>query len=64
MLDSPMHILIILILLTFLIPIFRIVRRTGHSGWWCLLAFVPVVNWVGVWILAYAKWPAVDREIK
>jgi uncharacterized membrane protein YhaH (DUF805 family) len=62
--DSPMHILIILLLLTFLIPIFRIIRRTGHSGWWCLLAFVPLLNWIGLWILAYTKWPTVDRVTK
>lgn len=58
---SPLHLLIVLILLTFLVPIWRILRRTGHSGWWCLLFYVPFINWIALWIFAYAKWPAVDK---
>lgn len=64
--DSPMHLLIVLVIaiffsVFFLIPIFRIIHRTGHSGWWCLLVFFPLLNWIGLWVLAYARWPAVDK---
>ena len=38
-------------------PIARILRRLGYSGWWSLLAIVPLVNLVAVWILAFGRWP-------
>lgn len=47
------------IMLTIL-PIWRILSRTGHSGAWALLAFVPVVNWVALYVFAFSRWPAVD----
>lgn len=47
------------ILLTIL-PIWRILSRTGHSGALALLAFVPVVNWVALYVFAFGRWPAVD----
>ena len=38
-------------------PIIRICRRIGRSAWWGLLMFV----WpVGLWLLAYTRWPAID----
>jgi hypothetical protein len=53
---------LILISLLFLPPVARILRRTGHSRWWCLIAWIPLVNFIGLWILAYAPWPAVDKK--
>jgi uncharacterized membrane protein YraQ (UPF0718 family) len=44
------------------IPFFQIFRRTGHSGWWAFLILVPIVNIVVIWIIAFARWPAVDRS--
>ncbi|NTZ87909.1 DUF805 domain-containing protein [Burkholderia metallica] len=41
-------------------PYVRIVRRTGHSGWWILTMCVPVLNFVMLWVFAFARWPAVD----
>ena len=63
---SPFHLLVILAVLflffpIWLVPIYRIVARTGHSGWFCLLAFVPVANVIFLWVLAFVRWPAVDR---
>ena len=43
------------------IPIARILRRIGYSRWWTIVYFIPFVNIVGIWILAYSRWPAVDR---
>ena len=60
---SPMHILLVLIVLaTALIPIQQIVHRAGHSRWWSLLLFVPMVNWIGIWLLAYVRWPSLDKS--
>ncbi|KGB92507.1 MULTISPECIES: membrane protein [Burkholderia] len=41
-------------------PYVRIVRRTEHSGWWILTMFVPVLNFIMLWVFAFARWPAVD----
>jgi uncharacterized membrane protein YhaH (DUF805 family) len=38
-------------------PIIRILKRAGYSEWWALLTFVPVVNLLGLWWFAYARWP-------
>jgi len=63
--DSPMHLLIVLLIVFFMVivlfPVARILRRTGHSGWWCLLFAIPFVNWLSLWIFAYARWPALDK---
>ena len=58
---SPMQVLILLAIALMLYPIARILRRTGHSGWWTLVALIPVVNWICVWVLAFVHWPAVDK---
>jgi uncharacterized membrane protein YhaH (DUF805 family) len=52
---------IIVFFLVMLYPYIRIIRRTGHSGWWILIMFVPIVNFIMLWVFAFAKWPAVDR---
>jgi hypothetical protein len=44
-------------------PIIRIIQRIGYSGWWVLLFFVPLGNVIGLWILAYGRWPAVPSKI-
>jgi hypothetical protein len=38
-------------------PIGRILRRIGFSPLWSLLAFVPILNVFGLWIVALADWP-------
>lgn len=42
-------------------PVAKILTRAGYSPWYCLLAIVPVVNFVAVWIFATAEWPAIKR---
>jgi hypothetical protein len=44
----------------FLYPIIRIIRRMGFSGWWVLLYFFPPAMLIGLWRIAYRRWPAVD----
>jgi hypothetical protein len=39
------------------IPCWQIVRKAGFEGAWALLAFVPVVNLVALWLFAFARWP-------
>jgi uncharacterized membrane protein YhaH (DUF805 family) len=42
------------------VPIVKILQRTGHSGWWCILAFIPLLNLLALWLFAYARWPGCD----
>ena len=39
-------------------PYCRVLSRLGFSPWLALLVFVPFVNLIALWLLAYAKWPA------
>jgi hypothetical protein len=57
---NPFHWLVVLVIAGLLIPIQRILRRAGFSGWWCLLLFVPFVNFIGLWVLAFKRWPALQ----
>ena len=55
---SVWHILILLIIFPiFLLPIAKILRRAGWSGWLCLLWIVPFLNLVMLWVFAYSRWP-------
>ncbi len=45
------------------IAIVRILHRTGYSGWWSLLAFIPIVNVIALWRFAKARWPAVMPSV-
>lgn len=38
-------------------PIAKIMKRIGFSGWWAALAFVPLANIIGLWVLAVTRWP-------
>lgn len=58
---SPMHLLILLLIIVNIIPIARIIHRTGHSRWLSLLAFIPLANWVFLWVFAFIQWPAVNK---
>jgi len=53
---------LIIIVTLLLIPIARILRRTGHSRWWCLIAWIPIVNIIALWVLAFVPWPTVDKN--
>lgn len=44
-------------LLASLIALAAIVRKAGYSGWWVLLALVPLLNVVMLCIFAASRWP-------
>ena len=53
-------ILIIILLVVFMLPYFvfgPVAARAGFSRWWAVLMFVPVVNIVLVWVMAFIDWP-------
>lgn len=56
------HGLVIVIVLVLAgIPIGRILHRTGHSAWWLIAFLIPGISLIAIWVLAFVKWPAVDR---
>lgn len=40
-----------------LYPIGRILARIGLSPFWSLVALIPFVNLVALWVLAFGRWP-------
>ena len=41
---------------------YKILHRMGFNPWWCLLAFIPVVNLIGLWRLSRIEWPALQAR--
>ncbi len=48
-------------LISVIIPLWRIYQRTGQSGAMSLLQWIPVVNVVMPYVLAFGQWP-IDQE--
>ena len=44
-----------------LVPVIKLLRRTGHHPLWCLFAIFPGVNVIAFWIFAFKPWP-IDRK--
>jgi hypothetical protein len=44
-----------------LVPVVRLLRRTGHHAVWCLLALFPVLNLIAFWFFAFKPWPT-DKQ--
>jgi hypothetical protein len=59
LLSSPL-VMLFIVLAIVLYPVWRILRRTGHSGW-SLVVFVPIVNLCSLWLLAFVRWPATEK---
>ena len=43
--------------LVFVIPISKVLRRVGFSGWWSILAVLPLVGIIALWVFAFVRWP-------
>ena len=35
----------------------RIIGRMGFSPLWAIVMFIPLVNLIALWILAFTEWP-------
>jgi O-antigen ligase len=53
--------MILVLLVLFGIPLWRIVKRTGLPPALSLLCFVPVANVIFVWVFAFIEWPALKQ---
>lgn len=55
---GPFHWLVFAALVAAIVyPVGKILRRIGFSPFWSVLVFLPVLNLLGLWILALADWP-------
>lgn len=58
------ELLIILFIVGFyIIPFWRICKNVGYPGWYCLAAFVPLLNILALFLFAFSEWP-IEREKK
>jgi hypothetical protein len=48
---------LIIFLFLLLLPVIKLLRRTGHNPLWCLLAIFPGLNAIAFWIFAFKPWP-------
>ena len=54
----PRHLLIYIVLIVLIAwPWTRILRRMGFSAWLCVMLFIPLLNFVFFYYLAFANWP-------
>ena len=49
--------LAIILAILAIIPSVMILRRLGYSGWWAIFAAISPLNIIGLWALAFLKWP-------
>jgi uncharacterized membrane protein YhaH (DUF805 family) len=52
----------IAILVIFLIAYIRIIQKAGYSGWWILVAIVPILNVVMFLVFAFSRWPVLRER--
>ena len=43
------------------VPIAHVLHRSGRSRWWTIIAFVPLLNLIGLWVFAFSRWPKLDQ---
>ena len=55
---SALHwVMFVVLAVAVLYPIGRTLSRIGFSPFWSILAFIPLANIIGLWIIALAAWP-------
>jgi hypothetical protein len=55
---GPTHWLIFAVMVgVILYPIGRILNRVGFSPFWSVLAMIPFINLIALWVLAFIDWP-------
>ncbi|MCB7134961.1 DUF805 domain-containing protein [Cellulosimicrobium marinum] len=52
----------LVVALLFLVAYVRIIQKAGYSGWWILIALVPVVNVVMFLVFAFSRWPVLRER--
>lgn len=55
-------IVVVACVLLLLPPVAVALRKAGRSRLWCVLALVPLLNLIALWVFAYIRWPALDGD--
>jgi hypothetical protein len=55
-------VMLLFLIVIFGVPIAQIVHRSGRSRWWTVIAFVPLLNVIALWVFAFSRWPQLDRS--
>lgn len=59
-LGFPELFLMMIFAFIFVLPVWRILKRTGHNPALSLLAVVPFVNIIALYVFAFQRWPIED----
>ena len=43
------------------VPVANILHRAGRSRWWTIIAFVPLLNLIGLWVFGFTRSPRLDK---
>lgn len=49
--------IIAIVALLWVVPAWRILKRLGYAGEWALLAIIPMIGLIGMWVIAFSEWP-------
>lgn len=44
-------------ILLLVVPVAKILGRMGFSQLWAIVALIPLVNLILLWVLAFVEWP-------
>jgi hypothetical protein len=60
---GKMELLLILVMASVIVvPFWRIFSKAGFSGALSLLMFIPLVNLIMIFVLAFSEWPALREK--
>jgi hypothetical protein len=49
--------ILIIVIATYIVPVWRILTKAGYSGLWAFLSFIPLLNVILLWVFAFSRWP-------
>jgi hypothetical protein len=52
----------LVVVIVFIVPLWKILTKAGFNGAWSLLTFVPLVNIIALWVFAFSEWPKGRRD--
>jgi hypothetical protein len=58
--NATQILILVVVAIAVLVPAVIILRRLGFSPWWAVLAPLSPLNIIGLWVLAFKKWPIED----
>ena len=53
---------LLIIVLVVIVPFWNIFKKAGYSPWLALLMLIPLVNFIMLYFLAFASWPAIEKQ--